>query len=290
MYGLLNINKPAGITSRKVVDAVQRLVRPAKAGHAGTLDPLASGVLIVCVGPATRLIEYVQAQSKRYRGTFLLGRESPTEDVEGEVTEISGARVPTREELIAALPRFVGQIEQRPPAFSALKLGGKRAYDLARAGKAVDLEPRPISVHAIELVSYGYPEMVLDIHCGGGTYVRSLGRDIAESLGTAAVMSALVRTAIGDFELADARELSAITPATIAHDLLPAAMAISSLSQVALTAEQLATVGRGLPIELLPESPGEEIAALNVSGQLAAILTRQPDGSYRASRNLIAAS
>ncbi|MBI3464903.1 MAG: tRNA pseudouridine(55) synthase TruB [Planctomycetes bacterium] len=286
MYGLLNINKPSGVTSRHVVDVVARLVRPAKAGHAGTLDPLASGVLVVCVGPATRLIEYVQRQPKQYRGTFLLGRESPTEDIEGEVTLLADPPIPTREEVIGVLPRFVGQIEQRPPAFSALKLSGKRAYDLARAGKDVQLEPRTITVERIELVRYEYPELVLDIACGGGTYVRSLGRDIAAAIGTAAVMSSLVRREIGDFRLDDSCQLSELNAGTLKGHLLPATAAVSALPKVALTADQAARVGRGLPIDL-PDAIGDEVAALDSTGQLLAILARQPDRRYRAVRNLI---
>src|SRR3569623_809810 len=144
LSGVINLNKPSGITSRQAVDVVKRLVRPAKTGHAGTLDPLASGVLIVCVGAATRLIEYVQRMPKRYTGTFLLGRSSPTEDIEGEVSELAGAPQPSLGEIIAAAGRLTGEIMQRPPAYSALKVAGRRAYDLARAGHEVDLQPRPI--------------------------------------------------------------------------------------------------------------------------------------------------
>ncbi len=128
--GVVNLHKPTGITSRGAVDAVKRLVRPAKCGHAGTLDPLASGVLVVCVGKATRLIEYVQQMPKQYRGTFLLGRTSPTEDLEGEVTELVDAPVPSRLAIAEACARFVGTIEQRPPVFSALKIKGRPAYAL----------------------------------------------------------------------------------------------------------------------------------------------------------------
>jgi len=286
MYGVLNIDKPSGVTSRRAVDVVQRLVRPAKAGHAGTLDPLACGVLVVCVGAATRLIEYVQRLPKQYRGTFLLGRESPTEDIEGEVKLLADSPISSREEVTGVLPQFVGQIEQRPPAFSALKLSGKRAYDLARAGKAVDLQPRRIVVHRIELVRYEYPEIVLEIECGGGTYVRSLGRDIAAALGTGAVMSALVRTAIGDFRVEDACRLDDLSPATLSDHMLPAAAAVSSLPRVSLTAVEAAKIGHGLPIELSSVPPGDEIAATNTAGELVAILARQPEGRYRAARNL----
>ena len=141
---------------------------------------------------------------KRYTATFLLGRQSSTEDMEGEVVELSHAPAPDREEIVAAARRFVGRIEQRPPAFSALKIRGRPAYKLARQGHAVALQPRPVEIYRIDVKSYQYPELVLEIDCSGGTYVRSLGRDLAESLGTAAVMSALVRTAIGRFLVREA--------------------------------------------------------------------------------------
>ena len=165
------------------------LVRPVKVGHAGTLDPLADGVLIVTVGPATRLTQYVQRMQKAYRATFLLGKTSDTEDVLGNVAEITQAVIPTRSDIEAAIPRFIGDILQRPPAYSALKVKGKRAYQRARDGEQFLLEPRPIRIDQIVIVSYRYPELTLDIRCGSGTYVRSLGRDLAESIGTAAVMS-----------------------------------------------------------------------------------------------------
>src|SRR5262245_1652765 len=139
MFGVFNINKPAGLTSRDVVNRVQRRVRPHKAGHAGTLDPLATGVLLVFVGGATRLIEHAQRLRKSYRGTFLLGRRSDTDDVEQDVELVAGAPEPTREEIESALPRFTGEILQRPPRHSAVKIAGQRAYKLARQG--VEFEP-----------------------------------------------------------------------------------------------------------------------------------------------------
>src|SRR6476659_4427850 len=141
-FGVLNVNKPRGMTSRDAVNRVERLVRPAKAGHAGTLDPLATGVLVICVGQATRLIRFVQRMRKQYRATFLLGRQSETDDLEGEVIEIPNATQPPRAALDLALTQFVGDIEQRPPAHSAIKIDGRRAYRLARRGKAVELAAR----------------------------------------------------------------------------------------------------------------------------------------------------
>ncbi len=290
--GLLNLNKPAGMTSRQAVNVVQRLAQPAKAGHAGTLDPLATGVLAVCVGGATRLIEYVQRMPKRYVGTFLLGRQSPTEDLEGDVTVLPDAPVPTRREIEAAAQRFVGRIEQRPPAFSALKIQGRPAYKLARQGKPVELTPRPVEIHRIELKTYQFPELVLEIECGGGTYVRSLGRDLAESLGTAAVMSALVRTSIGSLRVEDAIDPRQLTRDLWLAHLQPPLRAVEGLPRVQLSAQQAARIRNGLAIEQKPlaVSPigGEiaEIAAIDLTGQLVGILAPLAPNRWRPLRNL----
>jgi len=281
-YGILNLNKPAGVTSRRVVDDVQRLVRPAKVGHAGTLDPLATGVLVVCTGAATRLIEYVQQMPKSYTGTFLLGRQSPTEDVDGEVTELDSPPVPSRQEIETAVQAFVGQIEQRPPAFSALKVGGRRAYDLARRGKSVELRSRPVTIHRIEVAQYDYPTLTLHVECGSGTYIRSLGRDLAESLGTAAVMSGLVRTAIGRFRLEGAIDPSRLTEGNWTDFLLSPLCAVDALPRVELTSGEIARIRSGQDIsrkESLSPSPRTQRAAVDTSGRLVAIL--QPRGADR---------
>jgi len=285
MFGLLNINKPSGITSRGVVDAVQRIVRPAKAGHAGTLDPLASGVLIVCTGAATRLIDYVQRMPKRYTGTFLLGRRSETEDIEGDVVELDDPPQPTREQIEDILPRFLGQIEQRPPAFSAKKIGGKRAYKLARQGKQVELPPNKIRVDEIRLAAYDYPELTLDIVCGSGTYIRSLGRDIARALQTEAVMSALVRSAIGEFRVEEACSLDDLSPETIGELLLPARSAVRALPAVEVTGDEIRLLVSGRTIENRTGAIGEEIAAMDATGRLVAILAPAEVHRLRPVRN-----
>jgi len=284
-FGLLNINKPSGITSRDVVNHVQRIVRPAKAGHAGTLDPLASGVLVVCVGPATRLIDYVQQGAKRYRATFLLGRQSDTEDIEGEVTVLASAPAPTRDEIVRAAASFVGEIRQRPPAYSALKVGGRRAYDLARAGKEVELAERPVKVYSIDVLDYDYPSLSLDIRCGAGTYVRSLGRDLAASLGTAAVMSALVRTEVGSFRLEDACELEDIRGETLGDLLLPPRRAVADLPVVILTADEIHRLSHGMPVRREGLTELAEAAGCDEGGELMAILTAR-EGQLWPSRNL----
>ena len=207
MFGFLVLNKPDGITSRAALNQLNKCIWPSKLGHAGTLDPLATGVLVACVGPATRLTRYVQQMHKKYTASFCLGLESPTEDIEGDVTTLKNARHVTADELVAVLPNFLGTIMQTPPRFSALRVDGKRAYDLAREGTEIELKPRPIQIDDLQLREFDYPDFRLEITCGSGTYVRSLGRDIAQRLGSDAVMTALTRTAIGDFRIADALEI-----------------------------------------------------------------------------------
>jgi tRNA pseudouridine55 synthase len=285
--GLINLYKPAGMTSRQAVDRVERLVRPARAGHAGTLDPLATGVLIVCVGSATRLIEYVQQMPKTYRGMFLLGRSSLTEDVEGEVTELSDPPVPSREQIAAACRAFCGEIAQRPPAFSALKVAGRRAYELARKGKPVELAPRTVSVYGIEVVAYEYPRLTLEVQCGAGTYIRSLGRDLAESLGTAAVMAALERTAIGIFPIAEAVAPEQLTCDKWTQHLLPTLRAVEQLPRIDLSAAEVARIRNGLRIAR-PDVSAEhtELAACDPAGELVGILTPCGGGALKTLRNL----
>jgi tRNA pseudouridine55 synthase len=280
MIGILNLNKPRGITSRGALDLVKRLVRPAKCGHAGTLDPLASGVLVVCVGKATRLIDFVQQMPKQYRATFLLGRTSPTEDLEGEVTEIEDAPVPTRSAIDEACARFVGTIDQRPPVFSALKIKGRPAYALARKGRTVELAARPVTVHRLAVVTYEYPELILDIECSAGTYIRSLGRDIAESLGTGAVMSALVRTAVGPFGIGAGVSPRELTRDNLSGHILPATAAVESLARMTPTVEQVTELEYGRSIAAMPDNTGSLIVALDPVGEMIALLEVDADGRW----------
>ncbi len=285
LFGLLNLNKPTGITSRRLVDLIQRLDRSVKVGHSGTLDPLASGVVVLGVGHATRLVEYLQELPKRYRGTFLLGRSSTTEDVEGTITELPDAVPPTYEQLQSAAERLSGDIEQRPPAFSALKVGGRRAYDLARAGQPPDLPPRIVRVDRVTIVSYVYPELCVEVECGGGTYIRSLGRDLAELAGSAAVMSELVRTAVGPFTLDAAVAPEVLTRYNLAEHLLDAKGAVRGvMEEITLDDAARQRIAHGLTVAA-PNVTGERCAAVDDSGRLVAILARRPDGTFRAAKN-----
>lgn len=285
LFGLLNLNKPTGVTSRRVVDRVGRLVKPAKVGHAGTLDPLATGVLVLGIGQATRLVEYVQEMSKHYRATFLLGRTSTTEDVDGEVTLLEDAARPSRDQLERAAAAMKGEIEQRPPNYSALKVAGRRAYDLARAGQQVELAPRRVRIHRLEIVRYEYPELCMDVECGRGTYVRSLGRDLAERTGTAAVMSALERTAIGRFTIAEAVDPDTLTAGNLSDRLLPPVLAVRGLmAEIVVSEAERQRIAHGLAIGSRGIE-GDRSAALDSDGRLVAILVRRGEDELRPIKN-----
>jgi tRNA pseudouridine55 synthase len=285
MIGFINLNKPQGPTSRDLVNRIQRLVRPHKVGHAGTLDPLATGVLVVAVGQATRLVEYVQRYSKTYVGEFLLGRTSPTEDITGAVEEVHDAPTPTIGGLRGAASKLTGRIWQRPPSFSALKVRGKRAYDLARRNIEVELPAREIDVHRLEIECYDYPRLVISVECGGGTYVRSLGRDLAEMVGTSAVMSALTRTSVGPFTLEQAANPALLDPTFINEHLLPAAWAVGDMPRVVLDDEQCRMLGQGRLVPCAsPGGPGEEIAVLDCRERLVAIAIQEQAGWIKAAK------
>lgn len=285
MFGFLNVNKPANQTSRDVVNRIQRMVRPHKVGHAGTLDPLATGVLLVAIGRATRLVEYAQRMPKRYLSQFRLGYESDTEDVEGDVRELANPPRPGTEQVEAVLPRFTGEIEQVPPAYSALKVRGRRAYELARQGQQVELKPRPIVIHQIRVMAYHYPVLELDIRCGSGTYIRSLGRDIARSLGTEAIMSALQRTAIGDFSVGSAVELDDLTAKSLPEHLRPATAAVAALPSIRVSEAETNELLSGRRIDNHFEVTGVEIAAIDPHGDLVSILAAETSGALRPLRN-----
>jgi len=288
MLGLLNAHKPAGITSRDLVDHVQRLVKPLKVGHAGTLDPLASGVLVLGVGKATRLLKFVQRMPKLYHGTFLLGYESDTEDVLGETRQVPVEVIPSLVAIQAQLSHLIGQIQQRPPAYSAVKIKGQRAYALARKGEEVFLEPRPVQVYDIQIVHYEFPKLELTVSCGSGTYIRSLGRDLASRLGTAAVMESLVRASIGSFVLADAVTVDSLKPGKIQEHLLPVSRAVEELPSIVLDEQSLGKVKNGQPIQLPSSCRSEEVALCDESGNLLAILVDSGADLWRPSPNLIA--
>ena len=210
--GLLLIDKPLAMSSMQVCARVRgRFVaggapKRLKVGHAGTLDPLATGLLVILVGRATRLCAEVMGGEKEYLADIDLAHSSTTDDHEGVVTPIDVQRAPSREDVGASLSRFVGDIRQTPPAHSAMKVGGKRAYALARAGKPVDLEPRTVRIDAIDILSYEFPLLRIRVRCGKGTYIRSLARDIGKELGVGGMLDALRRTRVGPYRVAGAMD------------------------------------------------------------------------------------
>lgn len=204
--GWVNLNKPAGMTSNDALMKLKRALNFPKIGHAGTLDPLASGVLPIALGEATKLVSYMMEDDKVYLFTVTWGEQRTTDDMEGEVMVSSDVR-PTEEQIRATLPAFTGRIMQKPPTFSAIKIDGQRAYDLARAGKEFEIEARPIDVYELDLVSCDAATATFRAVCGKGTYVRSLARDIARKMGTYGYVSTLIREAVGPFSLETAISL-----------------------------------------------------------------------------------
>lgn len=201
---LFAFNKPQGLSSNVFLNRVKRITGIKKVGHAGTLDPLASGVLVVGIGrDATKLLWGDELNEKEYIATIKFGETSVTDDEEGEKTQYSVAVIPTEDEVVAVLKKFIGAIEQMPPAYSALKISGTPAYKLARAGKPVELKARMVTIDEIELIDYSWPLAHIRVACRSGVYIRSLVRDIGHALGCGAYMSDLVRTRVGRFKLED---------------------------------------------------------------------------------------
>lgn len=285
--GLLNIDKPKGITSHDVVNRVRKLAGQRRVGHAGTLDPMATGVLLVCLGQATRLIEYVTASRKQYRAVIRFGLTTDTLDAEGQITAENDPSALTEARLHQILPAFLGQIEQIPPLFSAIKKGGQPLYKRARAGQTVEVEPRQVTLYALTWVDWQPPDLTLDITCSPGTYIRSLARDVGLAAGPGAHLAGLTRTASGPWTLADAVPLE-----TLEHEaaenrsswqrhLHPPDKAISHLPQVSLSAEDSIRVQQGqqLQLDFLPASDNPNLVrAYTPDGDFLAILTlAQPD-------------
>lgn len=225
--GLLIVDKPLRLTSMTVCRAVKRRLvaggaaKSVKVGHGGTLDPFATGVVVVLVGKATKLCDLVMAGEKRYLAEVNLSRTSTTDDREGEITDIAVDHPPTREEVAAACRTFVGTIMQRPPVHSAIWVEGTRSYHLARRGEGTELPARPVLIHALEVTAYDWPLVTLDVRCGKGTYIRSLARDLGKALGTGGMLAELRRSAVGDFTIERATPLNDLPERMDQSHLLP---------------------------------------------------------------------
>ncbi|MCW5877333.1 MAG: tRNA pseudouridine(55) synthase TruB [Anaerolineales bacterium] len=273
--GVLVVDKPVGLTSHDVVQIIRRGTGIRRAGHTGTLDPRASGVLVVLIGPAVRLSEFVSAEDKRYQATIRLGSSTDTYDAEGAFTSPEVPVDIEREEFTKLLEQFTGEIEQTPPAYSAVRVQGQRAYDMARRGEDVELPPRIIQVHSLELLEWALPEVVVDVHCSSGTYIRSLANDIGEKLGTGAHLVGLRRTRSGRFTLRDAVSLHRLREAfetgNWAQYLIPAAEALADWPAVELDAEMLEKVRNGHRIPAAAEATGLA-RAVSEQGDLVAVI------------------
>jgi tRNA pseudouridine55 synthase len=275
--GWICLDKPWNLGSTQAVSRVRRAFQAQKAGHAGTLDPLAEGVLPIALGEATKTVPFIMDGRKEYKFTLRFGEARSTDDGEGEVTAQSDVR-PTDEAIRAALGQFVGDVEQRPPAFSALKIGGQRAYDLARAGETVELKLRTVTIDRLELLARSDADHAdFVVGCGKGTYIRSLGRDLARVLGTVGHLSALRRTAVGPFREEAAISLSKLE--ALGHippllgALVPVATALDDIPALALTETQADRLRQGQPVILTRDAPpaGATLRA-EAGGKLVALV------------------
>lgn len=278
--GVLVVDKPVGLTSHDVVQIIRRGTGIRRAGHTGTLDPRASGVLVILIGPAVRLSEYVSASDKRYQATIRLGSSTDTYDSEGVITGSASIDDITEEAFDEALQQYVGEIEQTPPPYSAVKIQGRRAYEMAREGEEFELAPRMIKVYSLEVLEWAPPEVVIDVFCSSGTYVRSLANDLGNSLGTGAHLVGLRRTKSGRFTLRDAVPLRRLQEAFDAGDwyrfLIPAAEALADWPMIELDADQVELVRHGHRIFAQPEDSGLA-RGVSEQGDLVALLEVDED-------------
>jgi len=279
--GILNIDKPARLTSHDVVARVRRLTPKTRVGHAGTLDPMATGVLVVCLGKATRLIEYVADADKHYRATIRFGITTTTWDADGEVEgerPINGLDLARIE---AELPRFTGAIDQIPPMYSALKRNGQPLYRLARQGVTVEREARRIEVYRLDVEGWEPPDLTVQVHCSKGTYVRALAHDLGEALGVGAHLAALTRTAVGAFTLEDAVDLERLLEGRESgawrEHLLDASVAVRRLPRAVADDEAVRRLTHGQPASLAVTGEGAEAAAFTPDGRLLALVRHDPE-------------
>lgn len=278
VFGFLNINKPAGMTSHDVVAKIRRGLQIKKVGHAGTLDPLADGVLVICLGGATRLSDYVMHGTKRYTARVHLGITTDTYDLEGAILSERDASSIRREDVEQALTAFRGDIQQIPPMYSAIKQGGRKLYDLARAGQTVEREARPVTISGLTILDWQPPLVTLDIECSAGTYIRSLAYDLGEALGVGAHLAGLTRTASGRFMLDQAVSLTALldNPDWQERLILPRS-ALADWPSIVITEDAIEEIRHGRMIPTPPgiQQPERDMFAYNGEGALIAILTQK---------------
>lgn len=279
--GFVNLSKPAGMTSSDAVCIVRGVLSRTiggrqKTGHLGTLDPLATGVLPIALGKATALFDFLAFKTKRYVAEFTFGTATDTLDRGGKTVR-DGGRIPSAEEIAAVLARFTGEFMQTPPAYSAKSVNGRRAYSYARSGEAVELAPKLVRVDSFELIGGGEGVYEFAIECGGGTYIRSLARDVAEALGTCAYMSALTRTKSGPFTAENAVTPDEFRLAPEKH-IIPAEFALGGLKKVTLGENALKRMLNGIPAAATDIADGEYAAVYDEYGALAGLGLRNARG------------
>ena len=285
--GIVLVDKPAGLTSNRVLQKTKRLFRARKAGHTGTLDPLATGMLPVCLGAATRVTGLMLDASKRYRVTAEFGVATDTGDAAGRVIERSVAPEPPRSDIDAVLARMHGRILQTPPMYSALKQDGRRLYELARQGKSVEREPREVELFEIVLEDVAWPRLTLFVHCSKGTYIRSLVTDMAGALGTLAHVQALRRTGVGPFDESQMLTLEALQQAaaegieSLDRNLLPIDAALQDRPAVQVSAADALALRQGRRIAVTPSEGGPSVRIYDPVGTLVGLGELSGSGELR---------
>lgn len=268
--GWINLHKPVGMTSNQALGKVKWLLKPQKAGHAGTLDPLASGVLPIALGEATKTVPYIQDSMKTYRFAVTWGEQRSTDDAEGEVIAQSDER-PSRAAIQALLPAFIGDIEQTPPQFSAIKINGERAYDLARDGETVEIAARPVYIESLEIIDHSPDATTFECYCGKGTYVRSIARDLGRKLGCFGYVSLLERTAVGGMTLGNAISLDFLenlgdnAPEESGY-LMPLTTALDDIPVLALKDEEARRLKNGNALLFVSRPDQDRLAHIGLDG------------------------
>lgn len=272
--GILNVDKPPGLTSHDVVNHVRRISGIRRVGHAGTLDPLATGVLLLCLGRVTRLVEYVVGQPKTYEAVIRLGQATNTYDAEGEIVTERPVAV-SIDDITAALSRFRGAIQQRPPLYSAIKQGGRPLYKLARQGVAVEAPPlRPVTIYELQVLSWTIPLLAVRVVCSAGTYIRSLAHDLGQALGCGGHVAALRRTAVGVFKVEGAVPLAELNAANLPAFLQPGEAAVQHLPRLDLATADAARVQQGRQVARQVDQPQADLVrAYDTSGHFIGVVT-----------------
>jgi len=280
IYGFLNIDKPKGFTSFDVVAKLRKIFDIKKIGHLGTLDPLATGVLVVAIGEATKLIEFINNSEKTYETEITLGETSNTYDAEGEIKKASNKK-PTLKALKEALNKFKGEILQIPPIHSAIKIKGKKAYQLARKGKKVELKARKVNIFLIKLMDFDYPKVKILVHCSAGTYIRSIANDLGVELNTGAYLSGLKRTEVGDFKIKNSINISNISKSNYKKFIIPVEKNIKSFPGIILNDIEYRKLDFGQMILREDVKDGIDIFAGFFKNRFAGILERVRTGKEK---------